>query len=96
MIIERSIVKFLKFKKLDLMEDYVFKCQILRSGLNAYKLGESLASYRILIKSRSGNKLKNLIYLWSLNKKYNSLNFFQNLYSVFMISLNSLKKYGFK
>lgn len=96
MIIERSIVKFLKFKKLDLMEDYVFKCQILRSGSNAYKLGESLASYRILIKSRSGNKLKNLIFLWSLNKKYNNLNFFQNLYSVFMISLNSLKKYGFK
>ena len=55
-----------------------------------------LAFYRILNKSRSSYRLKNIFWLWHINKNYNKLNFFKNLMSIIYISINSLKKYGFK
>jgi teichuronic acid biosynthesis glycosyltransferase TuaG len=96
MIIKRSILKNLKFKKIKLMEDYLFKCRLLRNGNSAQKLNESLATYRILNKSRSSMRLKNLYWLWYINKNYNKFNFFKNLISVVFISINSIKKYGIK
>ena len=95
MIIERSIVKTHKFKKVKL-EDYLFKCDILKNNITAYKYNESLAFYRILKVSRSSQKIKNVSSVWQINKKYNKLNFIQNLISVFSIAINSIKKYGLK
>ena len=95
MIIERSIVKTHKFKKVKL-EDYLFKCDILKNNITAHKYNESLAFYRILKVSRSSQKIKNVSSVWQINKKYNKLNFIQNLISVFSIAINSIKKYGLK
>ena len=95
MIIERSIVKTHKFKKVKL-EDYLFKCDILKNNIVAQKYNESLAFYRILKVSRSSQKVKNVSSIWQINKKYNKLNFIQNLISVFSIAINSIKKYGIK
>ncbi len=95
MIIERSIVKTHKFKKVKL-EDYLFKCDILKNNITAHKYNESLAFYRILKVSRSSQKIKNVRSVWQINKKYNKLNFIQNLISVFSIAINSIKKYGIK
>ena len=95
MIIERSIVKTHKFKKVKL-EDYLFKCDILKNNITAHKCNESLAFYRILKVSRSSQKIKNVSSIWQINKKYNKLNFIQNLISVFSIAINSIKKYGIK
>ena len=95
MIIERSIVKTHKFKKVKL-EDYLFKCDILKNNITAHKYNESLAFYRILKVSRSSQKIKNVSSVWQINKKYNKLNFIQNLISVFSIAINSIKKYGIK
>ena len=96
MIIRRSILSTHRFKKIKIMEDYLFKCQLLKSDNIAKKLDEDLAFYRILNKSRSSQRLKNIFWLWYINKKYNKLNFFKNLLSIVCISINSLKKYGFK
>ena len=96
MIIRRSILNANRFKKLKLMEDYLFKCQLLKSNNIAKKLNVDLAFYRILNKSRSSKRLKNIFWLWYINKKHNKLNFFKNLVSIVCISLNSIKKYGFK
>ena len=96
MIISRTILKHLKFKKLKKLEDYLFKCEILKQNIVAHKLNKSLAFYRILNKSRSSHKFKNIFYLWRINKKFNQLNTLKNLKSIIMISINSLKKYGFK
>ena len=60
------------------------------------KLADASAIYRIIEKSRSSQKIYNVYNLWKLNKIYNKLNFLQNFKSIFFISLNSLKKYGFK
>ena len=96
MIINREIVGAHRFRKIKLMEDYLFKCQLMKSNNIAKKLNENLAYYRILGKSRSSQRLKNIFCLWYINKKYNKFGFFRNLISIISISINSIKKYGFK
>ena len=96
MIISRSILGTHRFQKIKLLEDYLFKCKLFKSNNIAKKLGEDLAFYRILSNSRSSRRIKNIFWLWYINKKYNRLNFFENLTSVFSIAMNSIKKYGIK
>ena len=96
MIIARSILGSHRFRKIKLLEDYLFKCQLLKNKNIAKKVNEDLAFYRILNKSRSSQRLKNIYWLWNINKNYNKLNFLQNVISIFFISINSIKKYGIK
>ena len=96
MIIARSILGSYRFRKIKLLEDYLFKCKLLQGNNIAKKLDEDLAFYRILNKSRSSQRLKNIYWLWNINKNYNKLNFFDNIISIFFISINSIKKYGIK
>ena len=96
MIISRSILTTHRFRKVKLLEDYLFKCKLLKSNNIAKKLDENLAYYRILNKSRSSQRLQNIYWLWYINKNYNKLNFLNNIISIFFISINSIKKYGIK
>tara|TARA_B100001559_G_C16330730_1_gene543267 strand:+ start:72 stop:836 length:765 start_codon:yes stop_codon:yes gene_type:complete len=97
MIIERKHLKNLKFRKLDLLEDYIFKCELMKkTKIKFKKLSDASAIYRIIEKSRSSKKISNIYNLWKLNKNYNKLSLIQNLSSLFFISLNSFKKYGLK
>ena len=96
MIIARSILGSYRFRKIKLLEDYLFKCKLLKGNNIAKKLDADLAFYRILNKSRSSQRLKNIYWLWHINKKYNKLNFFKNMISILFISINSIKKYGIK
>ena len=96
MIIARSILGSYRFRKIKLLEDYLFKCKLLKGNNIAKKLDENLAFYRISNKSRSSQRLKNIYWLWYTNKNYNKLNFFDNIISIFFISINSIKKYGIK
>jgi len=95
MIITRSILGTIRFRKIRL-EDYLFKCSLLKNNNIAKKFDENLASYRILRNSRSRQKLKNIYWLWHINKYCNKLNFVSNIISIFCISINSIKKYGIK
>ena len=96
MVIARSILGSHRFKKVKLLEDYLFKCKLLKDNNIAKKLNEDLAFYRILNTSRNSQRLKNIYWLWQVNKKYNKLNFFENIISILSISINSIKKYGLK
>ena len=96
MIISRSILGTHRFQKIKLLEDYLFKCKLFKSKNVARKFGEDLAIYRILTKSRSSQRIKNIYWLWHVNKNYNKLNFLENLTSIFFIAINSIKKYGIK
>ena len=96
MIIKRTLIKNLKFKKVKKLEDYLFKCQILKKNIVAYKFNSPSAFYRILDKSRSSQRIHNILYLWKINKKYNNFTIFRNLFSILMIAINSFKKYGIK
>ena len=96
MIIAKKIIKTKKFKKIGLLEDYLFKCDLLKSNIEAKKIDNSLAYYRILPGNRSSNKVLNLFYLWKINRRYNNLNLYRNLISIIGIVVNSIKKYGIK
>jgi len=96
MIIKRSIIGNIKFSNTKICEDYFFKCQILKKINYAYCLQENLAKYRIRKGSLQSNKIRNLYWIWYINKKYNKMILFKNLLSIFCIAFNSIKKYGFK
>ena len=96
MIIKKSLIGNVKFSNVKICEDYFFKCQILQKVNYAYCLSENLMKYRIRKDSLQSNKLRNLYWIWYINKNFNQLSFFNNLISLLCISINSLKKYGFK
>ena len=94
-IISRNSLGNVRFKNVD-QEDYLFKCDLLKKGETAFNSKDTFVYYRINKNNRSANKLKNFVSLWQINKIHNHLNFFTNLKSLFFISINSLKKYGWK
>ncbi|MAW17296.1 MAG: glycosyl transferase [Pelagibacteraceae bacterium] len=96
MMIKRKSAKGIKFTNTAICEDYHFKCKILKKIKFAYCLKKYLTKYRIRKNSLQSNKLKNFFWIWIINYKYNRLTFFENLNSLFNISLNSIKKYGLK
>mgnify|MGYP000906974566 CR=1 FL=1 len=96
MIIKKSSIRNTKFSNTAICEDYFFKCQILKRVKYAYCLPENLMRYRIREGSLQSNKIRNLYWIWYINKNYNKMNFFKNLLSTFCISLSSIKRYGFK
>ena len=96
MIIKRSLIENTKFSNTAICEDYFFKCQILKKVKYAYCLSENLMWYGVREGSLQSNKMRNLYWIWYINKNYNKMNFLKNLLSTFCISLSSIKRYGFK
>jgi teichuronic acid biosynthesis glycosyltransferase TuaG len=96
MIIRRSCCIGISFTKTKICEDYYFKCLLLKKCKFAYCLNEYLTKYRIRKNSLQSNRLKNLFWIWNINKKLNKLSFFENLNSIIQISINSIKKYGLR
>ena len=95
MIIRRNILKNIEFINSEICEDYFFKCKILKIS-NAYCLDDYLTKYRIRKNSLQSSSLKNFYWIWKINREYNKFNFIENFFSLFFISINSLRKYGFK
>ena len=96
MMIKREKIKNTRFTNTKICEDYYFKCKILKKIKFAYCLKNNLTMYRIRENSLQSNNLRNFYWIWKINKKFNNLNFFENILSLFFISVNSLKKYGGK
>ena len=96
MIIKRSLIGNTKFSNTKICEDYFFKCQLLKKNKVAVKFEKGMMFYRISKGSLQSNKLRNLYWMWYINKKFNKLNFFKNFISLLNISISSLKRYGFK
>ncbi len=96
MIIKKSSLGNVKFSNTKICEDYFFKCKILKKDTYAYCLPKNLMRYRIRKDSLQSNKIRNFYWIWHINKNYNKMNFLNNLLSIFFISINSIKKYGFK
>ena len=96
MIVRRSVAGKIKFSNTKICEDYYYKCQLLKKIGNAYCYPACLTEYQIRKDSLQSNRIRNLYWIWKINKSFNRFNFFKNLTSIFFISLNSLKKYGFR
>lgn len=95
-MIRKIIIKNTLFSSARSCDDYSFKCEILKKIKYAYCLNKLLTKYRIRNDSIQQSKLRNLYWVWKMNRTKNKLNFFKNLNSIIFISINSLKKYGFK
>lgn len=91
-MIKKKLLKKIKFRN-SFLEDYIFKCEILKKGIKAYKSNYISAYYNQSENSRSQNKFLNLVNLFKVNKKYLKLNFFTNIKSILLISINYFKKY---
>ena len=95
-IIKRSILRNIIFKKLKICEDYLFKCEILKKNITARKFNQNTMFYRIVKNSLQSSKFRNLYWIWHINKKYNKLTIFNNLKSILLITISSMKRYGIK
>jgi teichuronic acid biosynthesis glycosyltransferase TuaG len=95
MMLKRKILNNIFFPELKLCEDYYLKCLILKTN-DAYKCPRIYSFYRLRNKSLQSNRLKVLFAVWNINKKLNNMNFISNFISIFFITYNSLKKYGFR
>ena len=96
MMVKRKVIKNIRFTNTNICEDYYFKCKLLKKVKYAYCLNKILTKYRIRKNSLQSNNIKNLYWIWKINKNYNKLNLFKNFLSLFFISINSIKKYGGK
>ena len=96
MMVKRKEIINIKFTKTKICEDYYFKCQLLKKVNYAFCLNQFLTKYRIRKNSLQSNALRNFFWIWKINKDYNKLNFFKNIFSLLCISLNSIKKYSGK
>ena len=96
MMVKRDKINNIKFTNSKICEDYFFKCKILKKISKANCLNKYLTYYRVRQGSLQSNKLRNLFWIWKINYRYNKLSFFENLNSLFLISFNSIKKYGLK
>lgn len=94
-IVKKNYLANITFKDVK-HEDYLFKCEILKKGIIAYKINETFVYYRINRNNRSSNKISNLLNLWKINKNYNNLKLFKNFKSVLKICINSVRTYGWK
>ena len=96
MMIKRSKIGNIKFTNTKICEDYFFKCRLLKKVKFAYCLKKYLTRYRIRKNSLQSNNLRNIHWIWKINKNFNKLNFVNNFISLLFISINSLRKYGGK
>ena len=96
MLIRKSSINTIKFPRIKNFEDYSFKCNLLREVDIAVKLEKNSMFYRITKNSLSSNKIKSFYWLWYINMKFNKLSLLRNIKSLLSISINSIKKYGFK
>lgn len=86
-------VYFSDFRK---SEDYILWLAILKKGVNANGINLPLASYRVLPKSRSSNKIDVVFCQWSVYRRVEKLNYFISTYlilSYLAIGLNKVIKY---
>ena len=96
MMIRRSITQNIRFTNTLICEDYYYKCKLLKKIGSANLLDSVLSKYRIRKDSLQSNKIRNFIWMWKINKRYNKFSFFINLKSLSLITINSLIKYGLK
>jgi len=96
MMIKRNKISNSKFTNTKICEDYYFKCKILKKINYAFCLDQYLTKYRVRKNSLQSKNLRNIYWIWKINKNFNKLSFLDNLISLIFISLNSIKKYGGK
>ena len=91
-MVNKAITGDIVVPKFRTSEDTATWLNILRKGLLAYAIDESLVSYRIRRKSASSNKIKASIDLWKVYRHHEKLPFFKATYYFSCYAFNAIKK----
>ena len=76
----------------DMHEDFAVWLNILKSGLKAYAVPESLIIYRVSSGSKSGNKFRSAVMNWK-TYRYMGLNIIKSAYYMIWYTVNGIMKY---
>ncbi len=75
-------------------EDYILWLNILKQGITAYGLNESLALYRTgNSKSVSSNKLQSALWTWNVYRVNQKLSILRSIYCMWFYISNGIRKY---
>lgn len=75
-------------------EDYILWLNILKQGISAYGIQESLALYRTgNTKSISGNKLQSAIWTWKVYRENQELSVLNSMYYMWFYIINGIRKH---
>ena len=74
-------------------EDYGLWLDITKQGINAYKLNENLATYRVGSNSVSSKKGKMIKYLYRVFRRHEKFGVIKSLFYLFIYCLNRIGKY---
>ena len=76
-------------------EDYILWLNILKQGITAYGIQESLALYRTgNTKSISGNKMQSALWTWKVYRESQMLSVVKSIYYMWFYIVNGLKKHS--
>ena len=81
MIVKRDKINNIKFTNSKICEDYYFKCKLLKKVKYAYCLKKYLTKYRVRKNSLQSSNLKNIYWIYKINREYNKLNFIDSIIS---------------
>lgn len=92
-MLDRKQIAKIKFTE-QKHEDYILWLNILKTGITAYGINESLALYRTgNSKSISSNKLQSALWTWNVYRKVQKLSILQSIYYMCFYVMNGLKKH---
>lgn len=75
-------------------EDYILWLNILKQGISAYGIQESLALYRTgNTKSISGNKLQSAIWTWKVYRQNQEFSVLNSMYYMWFYIINGIRKH---
>lgn len=95
-MIDRNVFSTVQIESAPRHEDYIYWLKIIKEVGKVYGIDEILAYYRINGNSRSSNKLKGIVGIWKVYRRYERLNVIRALYFTFRYITNGVFKYYFK
>ena len=91
-LIKKKIIEEELFPNLKTKEDYVAWLKILKKGIYAHNLNETLVIWNNVKDSLSSNFFQKILDGFRVYYKYEKFNFFKSLFCLLKLSLNSIKK----
>lgn len=73
-------------------QDYATWLKLMRNGVVAYGINETLVSYRVTDNSLSSNKLKSIEQVWSIQKDDEEINIIYRIINIICFVINAFKK----
>lgn len=93
-MLDRKQIQNIEFSR-QKHEDYILWLNILKQGITAYGLNESLALYRTgNSKSISSNKLQSALWTWKVYRDTQKLSIFKSMYYMWFYVVNGIKKHS--